>query len=485
MIPIGTARPQGAFADWLEQLRGNQQQYLLDHSVTPFIMRTYSDLVRDIEAAAEQWMQAGIGPGHAVILSLPSGLQLLTQLFAVLRTGATPLPLTPQIAPESLDHLIELANPAAVVVASPRPDSLLEREGIVHPHKAFGLKGRARLYIRPAAPCREQLHHCLMLSTSGSTGMPKIVVHRVENVFVNAAAHMKAIEEQPGGNYTATLPVFYSYGLVAGIIGSLLMEKNIYFPEQPFYPGEWLKSCEHNDITLASVTPSLLKRIVAMNKPFPRTLRKLTIGGDHADDGDIRKLRELYSGDIYLTYGLSEAGPRVLTNKLSRDERGWSLMGEPLSGVEIRVDGKCQEQGGQVGELLVKTATRMLGYWEDGRFQQGDFEGEWLRTGDIVSLDNGGLQFMERRKNMLITGGEKLYPGIIRKVLLAHPGVVEAKVSGVVDEKQGFVPEAVIQLQEETAATIEELESWCKKRLRLAEVPRSFRIVPYLESTKK
>jgi acyl-CoA synthetase (AMP-forming)/AMP-acid ligase II len=224
-----------------------------------------------------------------------------------------------------------------------------------------------------------------------------------------------------------------------------------------------------------------------MNKPFPRSIRKLTIGGDHADERDIRKLKELYRGDIYLTYGLSEAGPRVLTHKLDQEGLGIGCMGVPLRGVETRIDGELDGNGRLIGELLVRTPTRMLGYWEDGQFHRDDFEGEWLRTGDIVCEGEGGsgLQFMERRKNMLITGGEKLYPGIIRKALLAHPNVVEARVDSTADDKQGFVPTAVVQLQQGAPATVNDLESWCKKRLRLAEIPRSFTIVPHLEVVKK
>jgi long-chain acyl-CoA synthetase len=484
---VRTANEPGVLEAWLERAKGNHSTYMLDHSVTPFMMRTYSEFAAQVEESADEWRSAGIGPGHVVMMSMPSGLQLLTQLTALLLVGAAPLPLTPQIAPEALEHLIEMANPAAVVLSAERSDSSLQREAVLLPHKPFGLKGRSRLYVRPSARRSELLFDCLLLSTSGSTGMPKIVVHRVSNAFMNAGLHMEAIEEQTGGSYSATLPAYYSFGLVAGLFGALQMEKNVYFPEMPFYPGEWLKSCENNDITLVSITPSLLKRLVAINKPFPRSIRKLTIGGDHADERDIRKLKELYRGDIYLTYGLSEAGPRVLTHKLDQEGLGIGCMGVPLRGVETRIDGELDGNGRLIGELLVRTPTRMLGYWEDGQFHRDDFEGEWLRTGDIVCEGEGGsgLQFMERRKNMLITGGEKLYPGIIRKALLAHPNVVEARVDSTADDKQGFVPTAVVQLQQGAPATVNDLESWCKKRLRLAEIPRSFTIVPHLEVVKK
>jgi len=484
---IRTANEASVLEAWLDRAKRNHANYLLDHSVTPFITRTYSEFASHVEEAAAEWRGAGIGAGHVVMLSMSSGLQLLTQITALLLVGAAPLPLTPQIAPEALEHLIEMANPAAVVVSAERPDSSLYREAVLVPHKPFGLKGRSRLYVRPSARRSELLYDCLLLSTSGSTGMPKIVVHRVANTFMNARLHMEAIEEQSGGSYSATLPAYYSFGLVAGLLGALQMEKNVYFPEMPFYPGEWLKSCEHNDITLVSITPSLLKRLVSMNKPFPRSIRKITIGGDHADEKDVRKLQELYRGEIYLTYGLSEAGPRVLTNKLGQEGAGLGYMGVPLRGVDTRIDGELDSSGRLIGELLIRTPTRMLGYLEGGQFHQDDFEGEWLRTGDIVCEEGDtGLQFMERRKNMLITGGEKLYPGIIRKALLAHPNVVEARVDCTADDRQGFVPTAVVQLRQgETAAAVKELESWCKKRLRLAEIPRSFTIVPHLEVVKK
>jgi long-chain acyl-CoA synthetase len=476
-----------SFVEWLTLAAEDERfagERLVDFSGTAVLSWSYPELVAEVGRVAETWATIGLLPGHTVLLAMPSGLRLAVQILALMRLGAVPVPVSNVLAAETYAQIVRTVRPAAVL-GNGRVFGELYAAADGQPFEAGG---NVRLLVPGMRPePNAELAGCVILTTSGSTGLPKMVVQTAANLWLNAALHVDAIEENWGGRYLSSLPVFYSYGLVAGLFGVLQTGKGVRFPEQPFFPHQWFSFCEEEGITLASMTPSLLKRLLDVDKPFPAALEKVTIGGDANDLADARRLRERFAGEIFLTYGLSEAGPRVLTQRMTEDEQTWAQLGIPLRSVEVQILGEV-EDGCVTGELHVRTPTAMLGYLrEDGSLSRDDFAGEWLRTGDVFAceVETGALHFAERNKNVLLVGGEKLYPGIIRRVLLDHPAVREAKVEARPDPKWGEVPVAVVQMEDGAELSARELTAWCRKRLRLAEVPRDIVFAEKVEVRKK
>ncbi|MFD0590156.1 class I adenylate-forming enzyme family protein [Paenibacillus sp. GCM10027627] len=474
--------------DWFH-IMGQSQAEVVDASVYPPLHVTYKELIEAVQATTEEWEHKGIQTGHIVVLAMPSNLTLLIHILALMRLKAAPAPISNLFGTETLSHICKTIHPAAILTSSGKLDEVLPSSFLASEQPFSFYTPNTKLYINQDVTPDTSMEGCLILSTTGSTGLPKSVVHLAENVIINAYLHTKSIEESRGGTYISTLPIFYSYGLIAGLFGALTLGKTIYFPEQPFSPHNWLDFCEQNNIALASITPSLLHRLVALDKPFPSGLKKLTVGGDSSNLNDLYKLRERFEGEIYLTYGLSEAGPRVMTNKLGPDDRLWPYMGMPLDGVEVTLANSERVNGEEVGELLIYTPTAMLGYLDNHMFCRDDFVGDWLKTGDICARAIAfpeQLRFVERKKNIIICGGEKLYPGIIRNVLLQHPLVEEAKIIALDDARWGSVPSAIVKLSEAgTSSDLPGIMEWCKKYLRKVEVPRSIEADPNLKVVMK
>lgn len=416
---------------------------------------------------------------------MPSNSNLIINIISLMKMGAVPVPVSNLLSKESYDHICQNVKPAAIYTTLkntffPSFDStLLENDFI---------GGYNLLTYTSETFVNEKLKHCIIITTSGSTGFPKSVVHSNSNAMLNALLHMDAINEieDEKGTYIATLPFFFSYGLIAGIFGALLKGKNIIIPEHPFYPSTWEQYCLKHQVTLASLTPGVLKKILKTNISIPYTLNKITIGGESADLEDINSLKEKFEGEIYLTYGLSEAGPRVATNNLNIQNNTNSI-GFPMRNIRLDLKDIQITEDYEIGELIIDTPTAMLGYLKDGQIiKESEFYNNWLLTGDYFkkNVNTKEYTFIERKKNTFKCAGENLYPGIIRKVILSHPDVDEVKITFEEDKRLGAIPIALIKLKKAGIKT-PDFKKWCVPHLRLIEIPKEFRVVKELEFFKK
>ncbi|UEM24777.1 acyl--CoA ligase (plasmid) [Skermanella mucosa] len=475
--------------DWFRWAR-TSDSVVVDRTRSPFTIHRLSDLVAQADLDAEKWLALGVSEGTPVMLSCGTNLVFLRHLLALLRIGAVPVPTSNLLPTASYNAVRELVKPGAVVAPAARTRHFSEMEQAEHP---FG-DDTALLFDRRYLGPRPELAGCLIILSSGSTGVPKAVVHRAESAFLNARLHAESIEFEPGGRMLLALPAYFSYGLVAGVIATMQSHKDIILSEQPFSAANWFKVCDEEQVSLFATTPFQLRKLLAVGKRFPESLRKLTIGGDRVMPADLEALRRVYDGKIYLTYGLSEAGPRVFTNLLGDDRTLWNTAGRPMEGIEVTLHEPEHRDGLEIGELLVKTPTAMLGYLGESGFVRDDFirpagdGAEWLRTHDVFIRDpaTGTYRYLERRKKVIVSGGEKLSAGYIREILLQHPLIAQAVVSPKPDRDLGEVPVADIQVEigalEPTPA---ELTQWCRQRLRLIEIPRDFRFTDVLKVVNK
>mmetsp|Transcript_29505 Transcript_29505/g.57911 ORF Transcript_29505/g.57911 Transcript_29505/m.57911 type:complete len:240 (-) Transcript_29505:2722-3441(-) len=211
-------------------------------------------------------------------------------------------------------------------------------------------------------------------------------------------------------------------------------------------------------------------------------LRVLSIGGDVMPNNEVEDVRAQFEGRLYLTYGLSEAGPRAFTREILPGEKAPFDMGAPLPGVSFKLADLPADrvfelpEGFQSGELQLHTPTAMLGLWENGALRRGDFDGEWLRTGDTVVLSpDGKMYFHDRLKSIVVSGGEKISCGLIRRVLLEHRSVVAARIWAEPDVVLGQIPHAAVQLHDDCigreADVLHDIQAWNAKRLRRPERP--------------
>ena len=442
---------------------------------------SYPELSKRIDEQANEWLRMGVIRGSSVLLILPTSLNLIVHILALMKIGATPSPVSNALGRLAYQHICKNIQPFAIY-----SKDIVDIDAQNYVDSDHTLIDGCHLLINPENQFREIFQDNLILTTSGSTGFPKSILHKGNNSFLNAELHMQAINENSGGTYLSSLSAFFSYGLIAGIFGALLKAKNIVIPEKPFYPSLWFDYCNQYDISLSSITPGLLKRMLKIAHPFPDYLKKVTIGGEKADLLDVKKLRETFSGEIYLTYGLSEAGPRVFTNEIKEDYTLWPYMGHPLSGVKVSLHAPKNVESVERGELIVDSPTNMLGYIINGQTERDSdfYDHNWLLTGDVCERnDENMFKYIGRSKNIIKCNGEMIYPGLIRNAILLHPDVDDATVEGRENGQIGQEVIAYISLKE--GKQMPDLRRFCSKYLRLLEIPREFIESKNVEHFKK
>lgn len=228
--------------------------------------------------------------------------------------------------------------------------------------------------------------------------------------------------------------------------------------------------------TLISLVPTMLQRLLdERTRPFPSSLRTVLLGGGPAPRALLD--RAIHAGvPIAPTYGLTESSSQAVTLLPSETPDHLGTAGRPLFFTELRTSGA----EGEPGEILLRGPTVFQGYWENPAATADALRDGWLHTGDMGIIDQDGyLTVLDRRHDLIISGGENVYPAEVESVLMEHPAVSEAGVFGVEDPDWGEVPAAVI-VPKGPAPSAEDLSSFLRARLAPYKVPRFFHVVDEL-----
>ncbi|QOT75547.1 class I adenylate-forming enzyme family protein [Cupriavidus basilensis] len=394
----------------------------------------------------------GVQPGDRVgTLCLNHDLQLAI-LFACARLGAIFVPLNFRLAVPELGAIAAHAGirvlfhdaphaqaAAAVAAALPEPaarapiDSLIDRPAPLDTPLP-----------RPSQPPGEA--PLLLVYTSGSTGHPKGALHTQAGLLANARASWWAHGMTRDDHVLSVLPLFHVGGLCIQTLPALLAGAQVTL-HQRFAPDAWLDACAQAQPTLSLMVPatlravlehpgwpgadlSSLRGVMAGSSPIPRTY----IDAFHA--------RGVALGQVY---GATETGPVSVVLRLDQAKARPGYAGWPQPEVQVRL---ADAQGiavadGEVGELWLAGANLMQGYWRQP--EHPDFRDGWFRSGDLAHRNaDGCIEVVGRSKDMIISGGENIYPAEIENALLGLPGVQDCAVVGLPDARWGEVPVAVV-----------------------------------------
>jgi O-succinylbenzoic acid--CoA ligase len=301
--------------------------------------------------------------------------------------------------------------------------------------------------------------------TSGTTGRPKGALLTYGNHWWSAVGSALNLGLLPEDRWLALLPLFHVGGL------SVLIRSVVYgIPAivlDRFDEAAVNRAIDEERATIVSVVAAMLRRMLAErgDRPYPPWLRCVLLGGGPAP----RPLLEECARrgvPVVQTYGLTEAASQVATLTPEDTLRKLGSAGKPLMPTELRIDR---------GEILVRGPTIGPGYWN----RRTEREDGWLRTGDLGWLDGEGyLYVLDRRADLIVSGGENVYPAEVEAVLLAHPLVEEAAVVGRADARWGAVPIAFVRTR--GAVSAEALRAFCRERLAGYKVPSEIRFVEAL-----
>ena len=310
-----------------------------------------------------------------------------------------------------------------------------------------------------------------IMYTSGTTGKPKGVLQTFGNHWWSAMGSVINLGLTENDSWYCAVPIFHISGL------SILMRNVIYGMKvvlvEKFDEVEANRNITENGVTIISVVTTMVNRMVAVlgNNNYPDHFRCMLLGGGPAPIHLLEQCKQK-GIPVFQSYGMTETSSQIVTLAPEYSLEKIGSAGKALfpSQLRIEVDGR-QAAANEAGEIVVFGPNVTKGYWNRLDATEQSIQAGWLHTGDIGYLDEEGfLYVLDRRSDLIISGGENVYPAEIESVLSSHPAVFEAGVRGVDDEKWGQVPLAFVVLKEE--ATEQQLLAYCRDHLASYKIPR-------------
>ncbi len=469
---------------FFERCRGWADRVALTLGEERMTYREWADASGAISACLRSrgWSGENIG------ILLPNTPAFAAAFFGVLHSGNTVVPINYLLQPAEIQTIVQHSGARAVLTGEPfveRAQQLahLSPGGLEVIEVAQALAsppaGGSGMGASPDNPL------AIILYTSGTTGDPKGVMLSHQNILSNCDAYSQVFDFNAQDHFVCVLPLFHTFAITTNLLATAYVGSTLHLVPrfQPKQVHELLRTLP-NGIFVA--VPSMFNLMAKLPGEDRLERVRIVVSGGAALPPEVQKAFEGRFGlELLEGYGLTEASPVVCSNAPGRRRPG--TIGWPLPGVEVQVwdDVGHPLPPGEHGELVVKGPNVMLGYYKDEQATAETLTAEgWLRTGDMAALDDEGcVRIVGRRKEMIISAGENIYPREIEDVLLSHPKVFEAAVVGVEDALRGEVPKAVVAPVEGQRLDPKELRAFCRERLAEFKVPRIYEIVPSLPKT--
>ncbi|MET0812261.1 MAG: AMP-binding protein [Microbacterium sp.] len=405
---------------------------------------TNADLLSRVERVTAALADRGVGQGDVVAVLLPNRVELILALFAAWRLGAVVTPINPVLGPAEARYQVEDAGSTLVVAESDRDDLGAPTLSLDEIARATGPAPRVR------EPAPNDL--ALLIYTSGTTGNPKGVMLTHANLAAMTDSFIEWFEMDAADHGLLVLPLFHANGIVLGTLSPLRAGGQVTIAGR-FARDRFFDDVEKHRPTYFSAVPAIyamLNTLPEAARPDTSSLRFAVCGAAPMPAEAIRRFEERFGITLVEGYGLSETTTASAINPL-RGARKPGTVGLPLPGQQVAI---VDESGrpvaaGESGEVVIAGPVVMAGYLGRPEETAETIVEGWLHTGDVGRFDEDGyLQIVDRIKDMIIRGGENIYPKEIENAFYAHPDVHEVAVVGRHDDVLGEVPVAFVVLRE-------------------------------------
>ena len=463
---------------------------------------TWAELDRRVSALAGALSRRGVGFGDRVLILMLNRTEFIESFLAANKLGAIAVPVNFRMTPAEIAFLVSDCD-AEVMIAEEVLAGVATAVRDIEPTLTTvivaggatddGVLGYDDLLAEdgePAAPVDiPDDSPALIMYTSGTTGRPKGAVLTHTNLAGQAMTFLFTNGSDINNDVGFIgVPLFHIAGIGNMIIGRLLGRPTVVYPLGAFDPGALLDVLEAEKVTGVFLVPAQWQAVCAEQQANPRqlALRVLSWGAAPASDTLLRGMSETFPGtQILAAFGQTEMSP--VTCMLLGDDalRKLGSVGKVIPTVSARVvdDDMNDVPIGEVGEIVYRAPTLMQGYWNNPQATAEAFAGGWFHSGDLVRQDEEGyIWVFDRKKDMIISGGENIYCAEIENVLAGHPAIVEVAVIGRSHEKWGEVPVAVVGLRavSDSPLALGDLDEFLTERLARYKHPKHFEVVDAL-----
>ena len=464
------------------------------------LTRTYAQLDDRVGRLAVALRDRGVRHGDRVAILGLNGIEYIETVFAVARIGAISVPINFRYVDAEAHYVLADSGARALVVGAPLESlAAAARAGTeVATVLSWGSVGTdAESYedaVSGAIPDAEWPEvpdgdAAFIMYTSGTTGRPKGAVLTHRNLLLHATSYLAHFGVSPDDRtWLAGSPLFHIAGVSSFISYLYLGGRTVLTPSGQFDPRRMVDLMARERVSACFFVPAqwqLICDLPDLTAYDLSALRRIVWGAAPASTMLIQKMIDSFPhAEVVTVFGQTECSPVTTVLRGADALRKIGSVGTPMLNVEVRVvdDAMNDVAVGDVGEIVYRGPTVMSEYWHKPVETADAFEGGWFHSGDLVRRDEDGfLWVVDRKKDMIISGGENIYCAEVEDALAAHPGIADVSIIGIPDDRWGEVPLAVLVPRDpQSPPTVEDLAQFCSTRLAGYKRPRRVEIVSEL-----
>jgi fatty-acyl-CoA synthase len=471
----------------LSELTARAARARPDHPAVIFgdDVRTHAELHARAARLASVLAASGVGARDRVALLLHNRIEFVEALLACHRLAAVAVPINFRLAADEVDYVLSDSGAVALIGDAPVPGA----GGVRFVLSVGSAYDDAVAAASPRGPAEvAEDDPALMCYTSGTTGRPKGAVLTHRNLVASTLSWIHEMRASSEDVWLSGQAMFHIGG-INGLLPFLVLGATVIItPTTAFDPAAMLGLIEAHGVTMCIFVPTQWAEICAsdaVTRIDPRQLRVAMWGASSSPRRTLEAMQAAFPhAAIVSAYGQTEMSGATTLLKGPDSTRKMGSVGKPMLGVELRVvdDGLRDVAPGGVGEIVYRGPNVMAGYHEQPDADREAFAGDWFHSGDLGRLDDEGyLWLVDRKKDMIVSGGENVYPAEVERVLLDHPAVADAAVIGVPHPRWVETPVAFVVFRGAGAEPNEaDLIGHCRRHLAGYKKPSAIVVVPEL-----